>query len=54
MRYLRKIGQNQQSEPHTFIHMNPLSRNPGAVPVHVPICKMKGHETRKERLLYTS
>ena len=29
MGYLIKMRENQQSEPHSFIHMNPLSRNPG-------------------------
>ena len=30
--YLIRIRLNQQSEPHTFIHMNLLSRNPGSAP----------------------
>ena len=32
MGYSRKKRWNQQSEPQTFIHMNPLSRNPGSAP----------------------
>ena len=32
MRYSRKMRPNQQSEPHTFIYMNPLSINPGSAP----------------------
>ena len=32
MGYLRKMRLNQESEPHPFIHMNPLSRNPGTAP----------------------
>ena len=31
--YLRKMRYNQQSESNPFIHMNPLSRNPGSTPV---------------------
>ena len=26
------MRENQQSEPHPFIHMKPLSRNPGSAP----------------------
>ena len=32
MEYLRKNSKNHQSEPHTFIHMDPLFRNPGSAP----------------------
>ena len=32
MGYLREMRSKQQSEPHIFIHMNPLSRNPGSAP----------------------
>ena len=30
MGYFRKMWQNQQSETHTFVHMNSISRNPGS------------------------
>ena len=32
MGYSRKMRLNQQSDPHPFMHMNPLSRNPGTAP----------------------